>query len=258
MPRKIVVSDPVAMSMLENLRADIDARLAAPPPPKYRATLRDRWRRLRHRPIPPLYVDDISTAVRRLGELTLDFGLIERGTFHQDGKRSETDTTHTVMLGLIACSLADLIGGLDVGRVARRALAHDYPEVLAGDTRTLKMPTDRQTIDKRALENVAWHRIRGMFAGTLPWVAREIDAYNNRATREDDFVWGVDKIVPKICHIANGNASAREQGISHDQMIGRYAAQRREVVDRCGRWPLLIAIYDQLVTLELDDLADAR
>jgi len=76
--------------------------------------------------------------VVRLGQLALAFGRVNRITRHEDGTTPESDTDHTVMLGLIACALAERwYPHLDRGLVAQYALVHDLVEVYAGDTPTL-------------------------------------------------------------------------------------------------------------------------
>lgn len=102
----------------------------------------------------------------RLARISLAFGRVERLTRHEDGIRPETDTDHTVMLGLVACELAPT--SLDRAAVAAYALVHDLLEVYAGDTQTLivsenslatkksreiearRRPTKSKTTSKRA------------------------------------------------------------------------------------------------------------
>lgn len=194
---------------------------------------------------------ETAVAVLDLGALSLDFGKVQRGTFHQDGTTYETDTTHTVMLGLVACSLATRIGGLDVGKVAQLALAHDLPEVYAGDTRTLKLPTAAERKAKKQREEESTARITSRFLGRLSWLPLNIAQYEARHTAEARFVWGVDKILPKLTHIQNGCAAAVEQGVTADQLEERYSIQRIEMVGYCSDWPLLLELYDLFVAKEI-------
>lgn len=198
---------------------------------------------------------ELTDAVMRLSDLTLAFSQVPRGTFHPDGVTRETDTTHTVMLGLVACSLAHRIGGLDVGRVAQSALGHDLPEVHAGDTLTLKLPTAEQAADKKRREAESFAQLSADFGEVFPWLIETIEGYETKRTAEDDFVWIVDKILPKTLHIRNGGASPIAQGIGSAELAARYARQREDITVRAaGRWPLLLAIYDRLVTREVEIL----
>ncbi len=199
-------------------------------------------------------VDNLAGVVQHLGVLALNFGLVPRGTFHTDGVTPETDTTHTVMLGLVACALADHIGGLDVGLTAQIALVHDLPEVYAGDTHTLRLLTAEAKAAKKAREHDASVRIAREVGGQLPWVPLAIAHYDGALSREAHFVWGVDKVLPKATSATNAGATLRVAGVGRAEMVARYAVQRAEMVARCGEWPLLIGLYDWFVAAELDGL----
>ncbi len=84
-------------------------------------------------------VGGLAGMVTDLCRLALAFGRIDRTAVHHPDGTPESDTDHTVMLGWVACSLAARFPGLDIGLVAQFALAHDAPEVYAGDTPTLRI-----------------------------------------------------------------------------------------------------------------------
>lgn len=58
-----------------------------------------------------------------LAKLALRFSRVERATFHEDGVRPETDSDHTVMLGLVACQLAP-----QAHAAQHEKLSAEYPE----------------------------------------------------------------------------------------------------------------------------------
>lgn len=77
-----------------------------------------------------IITSELATAVVDLGRLALRFGLVERGTFHPDGVTPETDTTHTVMLAVVGCALAERhLPDLDRGRVAEFVLVSCLAQV---------------------------------------------------------------------------------------------------------------------------------
>lgn len=207
--------------------------------------------------------DWLASTVRDLGVLTLAFGERERATRHPDGVRPETVTTHTVMLGLIACSLGDRINAslpaghparLNLGIVAQLVLVHDLPEVYADDTSTLRLLTAEQLAEKTAREAAASARITRQFGDVLPWLSLTLGAYEAGTCHEVDYVWGCDKLCPKPTHIANGCAVPRAAGVTVAELTHRYAVQRGQMMDRCRQWPALIAVYDRLVEEELEAL----
>lgn len=196
--------------------------------------------------------------VLTVADLALKFGQVERATYHQDGTRPETDTDHTVMLGLIACSLAERINDkdrphhpgftmifgsvvdrLNVGLVAQFALIHDLVEALAGDTDMLD-PSPAKVAAKEDRERKASAEIKRQTA-RLPWISNLIDAYDRQTLPEARFVRAVDKIMPKLTMALNRGAGVIERQdpskvpelnrTQIDKLRATYAADLPEVVE---------------------------
>lgn len=197
--------------------------------------------------------------VLTVADLALKFGQVERATYHQDGTRPETDTDHTVMLGLISCSLAERVNTkrtetelseesitdgcrlefLNVGLVAQFALIHDLVEALAGDTDMLD-PSPQKLADKERRERKALAEIRRRTV-RLPWVAATIDAYDRQELPEARFVRAVDKIMPKLTMALNRGAGVVERQdpakvpelnqAQIEKLRSTYAADMPEVIE---------------------------
>jgi putative hydrolases of HD superfamily len=181
---------------------------------------------------------DTADAVVRLGALALAFGRVNRITFHPDGETPESDTDHTVMLGLLACALAQKwFPGLNVGRVAQYALVHDLVEVYAGDTNTLRALDPAAKADKHARETAAAMRLNIEFRDALPWLSWTLLTYEDLATPEARFVKMLDKLMPKITHLLNGAVTIRQQGVSRAELVARYEAQGRELERYADEFP---------------------
>lgn len=148
-------------------------------------------------------MDPIADAVISLARLTSRFAHVDRVTFLEDGITPESDTDHTVMLGLIACAVAaELDPTLNVGTVAQYALIHDLVEAYAGDTNTFGGITEDILRLKEEREHAALLRIEAELTH-LPWVARTIRAYESLEDREARFIKTLDKIMPKLTRIVN-------------------------------------------------------
>jgi len=200
----------------------------------------------------------IADAVTELGALALAFGQVGRATYLPDGLAPESDTDHTVMLSWAACALAEACApGLDVGLVAQMAIVHDMPEVYAGDVDTL-VAGPEQMAAKARREAAAIERLRGQFAGCLPWVTRAIDLYEAQEVPEARFVRALDKSMPKITHLLNGCVAIRERGMD--------AARLREFLDRqyadiavyAGEFGGLMALTAELADREVALLTEAE
>lgn len=177
--------------------------------------------------------EDIARAMIDLGELALSFGRTDRITRHPDGVTLESDTDHTVMLGLAACAFASRFAPhLDVGKVAQFALVHDLVEVYAGDTVTShKDFTAADHKDKEEREAAALARIENEFVGTLPWLPETIASYERLDTPEARFVKVVDKAMPKIANILNKGVTFKPQGHdreSAEEFLSRQQQKLRE------------------------------
>ena len=192
-------------------------------------------------------------AIIDLGRFALTFGMINRITCHPDGTTFESDTDHTVMLGLVACAFAERFAPeLDRGRIAEFALVHDLVEVYAGDTATARIMTDADNLDKEEREMAALARIREEFDAELPWIGETIAAYERRDTPEARFIKVVDKALPKITNILNGGVTFKGQ--KHDVETGReFLLHQREKLSRTygedqpAAMMLLAALGDEML-----------
>lgn len=193
--------------------------------------------------------EQTADAVIELGRLALAFGRVDRRTYHPDGRTPESDTDHTVMLGLVACALAAQHGpGLDVGLIAQYALVHDLVEVYAGDTPTLRALTAAAAEEKRQREHAAYERISAQFAATLPWLPTMIAEYEARATAEARFVWALDKLTPKVAGLLNGAVTVAEFGMNAAELAARYDVQAAQIRAAAGDFPDLIGLRNVLVS----------
>jgi 5'-deoxynucleotidase YfbR-like HD superfamily hydrolase len=214
--------------------------------------------------IPRLH-QHLAAKTIQLGELALKFGRTDRVTFHPDGKRPETDTDHTVMLTLLACSLAsEFFPYLNVGLVAQFCGVHDLPEAHATDTSTLRLLGVRAAAEKEQRERAATMQIHIDFHDPFPWLAHTIRRYQMQDTAEAVFVWAVDKLTLKVCHILNGGASVRAQAMTADELTERYEIQHDQISERIAKYPaeidsgLMLSLYNILVGREIDTVKAAE
>lgn len=190
----------------------------------------------------------LATRMVDLGNIALAFGRIERATFHPGGRRRETDTDHTVMLGLVACALAsEFFPQLDVGLVAQYALTHDLPEVYAGDTNTLRLQGVAATAEKEQRERAATNRLHIELSDAYPWVAHAVRSYQQQNTAEKVFVWAVDKLIVKTTHILDNGAAFRAAGATVAELTERFDRQRDEIRERAAQFPMLADLHAILV-----------
>ncbi|MBP9765616.1 MAG: HD domain-containing protein [Candidatus Pacebacteria bacterium] len=155
----------------------------------------------------------ISDKILELADLSLNFSKINRVTLHQDGKRPESDTDHTFMLSLLACSFANTFykDKLDIGLVSQFATVHDLVEVYAGDTDTLVYNGENAKKIKEEKELESVQRIKKEFGLEFPWIHETIEKYESQYTKEARFIKIIDKILPKITGIFNNGIAIKRR-----------------------------------------------
>ncbi len=178
-----------------------------------------------------------------LARLALAFGRVERVTRHEDGVRPETDTDHTIMLGLVACELAP--AHLDRAKVAAFALVHDLVEVYAGDAQTLVISADERAA-KKAREDAAQARLVAEL-GEGSWLAGMLATYEHQREPEARFVRLIDKVLPKLTHAFNGCVAAKALT---DRMgfFDAHVRQLRQIEKEYPEFPDAIALLDDAMT----------
>jgi 5'-deoxynucleotidase YfbR-like HD superfamily hydrolase len=178
------------------------------------------------------------TSLLQIAALALQFGRVDRATCHPDGERPESDTDHTVMLGLLAIDIAHRNPslGLNPERLALLALVHDLAEVYAGDTNTTGGLTPEQQREKEAREAAAFARIEREIGGGIALAMRR---YELQRSPEARFLRYLDKVTPKLTHALNGGAAVRRQGHDLAWLRARHRAQGAELA---ARYPEFAAV----------------
>jgi 5'-deoxynucleotidase YfbR-like HD superfamily hydrolase len=192
-----------------------------------------------------------------IGKLVLTFAKINRVTLHEDGKRKESDTDHTVMLSVSACSLAQkLYPNLDLGKVAQFSIVHDLVEAYAGDTNTFNI-SESERKEKENREELAYERIKSEFKHVYPWISDTIEDYESLVTDEAQFVKMVDKVMTKLTHRINQGAYLRNENVSKEETLRHYGNQTKILEDKYGvKFPEVIEILKQLTDDIIKDTYD--
>jgi 5'-deoxynucleotidase YfbR-like HD superfamily hydrolase len=182
-----------------------------------------------------------------LGELVLMFARVDRATYHEDGKRKESDTDHTVMLGILGCSVASrLYPEMDLGKIAQYSLVHDVVEVYAGDTPTFNASTEVHA-EKVKREEDAFKRLQVNFP-EFPWVTETIARYEKLEDKESRFVKAFDKCMPKITHILNKGASFKEVGKNREEMVSFFIVQHQKLSETYAKdFPELMDLVREIM-----------
>jgi 5'-deoxynucleotidase YfbR-like HD superfamily hydrolase len=184
-----------------------------------------------------------------IGRLVLQFAKVNRVTLHEDGKRLESDTDHTVMLSVASLALGERLyhGELDLGMVAQFAIVHDLVEVYAMDTDSFGI-SDAKRKEKEEREHKAYLRIEGEFKDVYPWIPNTIKKYEALDTKEARFVKTLDKAMSKITHILNNGQYFKNRGLSEEVMWRDYTEVVKTAESKYGaEFPEIISIMEEMM-----------
>jgi putative hydrolase of HD superfamily len=185
-----------------------------------------------------------------IARLVFEFSRVYRVTSQEDGKRKESDTDHTVMLAISACSLADRLyaGQLDLGKIAQFAIVHDLIEAYAGDTDTFGISQQGKE-EKEKREHDAYVRIRKEFQDVLPWISETIAQYECLETKEARFVKTVDKSMSIPTHILNKGTYFKERGLTEEEVERYYQAMENTAKNTYAKEFLeILTLMQELIT----------
>jgi putative hydrolases of HD superfamily len=189
-----------------------------------------------------------ADTVTDLARLAMAFGMVDRtACYHADQETRESDTDHTVMLGLVAVVIAaEFYPLLNSGRVSLHALVHDLPEAYAGDTPTLRIDAAGRAA-KAAREQSANARIEQEFGTRAPVLPALISQYESGGTPEARFVWLVDKLLPKLVHQIDSCHGLIEEGVTVTELRRILDAQWTDLAAKCGsEFPEVLALLAEL------------
>jgi len=139
-----------------------------------------------------------------LGDFATRFAEVERAPRYLSGQR-ENDAEHSFHLALSAAELAaDYYPELDIGLVTQFCLVHDLPELYSGDVWTINI-SDEDRDKKELAEKNANERLAKELP---PHISQLLSRYEKQQEPEARFVRFVDKLMPDIVHILDGEANS--------------------------------------------------
>lgn len=146
-----------------------------------------------------------------LAAWALALGRQNRATMHPDGVRWESDTDHSVMLAIVACSIASAHPelGLDIGLIAQLSVVHDMPEAVTGDVDTFDAAMRGLDVSSKADKERAAREHIAADTAAWPWLGELMALYEAQQIPEARFVRYVDKILPRLTNALNGGAAIR-------------------------------------------------
>lgn len=153
-----------------------------------------------------LELDKLKGVTRKVRPLGLD--------------RYENSAEHSWQIAMLAASLAHFAeSAIDIDRVIAMLLVHDIGEIDTGDTLVF---AEGGWKERKAAERAAVERIFGVLpepqAAMFMALWQEFDQGDSAEAR---FAHAADRAMPVLLNLANEGQSWRENGISHERVVGR-------------------------------------
>lgn len=158
-----------------------------------------------------------------LQQLVVDLAFVERNHHLIGSERQENDIEHSFMVALLCWFIYDRYDiKLDLSKVLRYALTHDFAERYAGDVNTFASDSDRQK--KVELERAALARLSQEFSDFKD-LATCMQKYEEKADEEALFVWTVDKMQALVLADMDGWRPYQKINVSYERFVQKHSEQ---------------------------------
>lgn len=162
--------------------------------------------------------DDTLFALQRL---VIDLAFVERKHLLAGSERRENDIEHSFSVALLCWYICDKQKlDLDIGKVFKYALAHDFIERYAGDTNTFASKTQRE--EKVRREKEAAVKLTQEFV-EFKELGDIITSYEGKSDHEALFVWTVDKMQALVLGDLDGWRPYSELGITYEHFVEKHS-----------------------------------
>ncbi len=127
-----------------------------------------------------------------LQSLICELSKVDRNHDILGSDRAENDVEHSYSVAILCWYLNDKFKlNLDIAKVLKYALVHDFSEVYAGDVNTFASKKDRElkvAREARAIDKLSKELVK------FEDFVRLLNGYDTKADDESVFVWTVDKM----------------------------------------------------------------
>lgn len=158
-----------------------------------------------------------------LQKMVVDLALIDRNHYLASTERRENDIEHSLSVAVLCWFIHDKYDiDLDIGKILKYAIAHDFVELYAGDINAFADKAARK--NKVELEKDSLKKMSSEFKD-FPDMIEIMEAYENKADEEALFVWTVDKMQALIMGDLDKWRPYEEYGIHYDWFVEKYTEQ---------------------------------
>lgn len=155
-----------------------------------------------------------------LQQMIIDLSLIDRNHYLAGTDRRENDIEHSMTVAVLCWYIHDKYRiDLDIAKILKYAIAHDFVERYAGDVNTFASADERNTKVQREQESL--DKLSGEFSEFNDMVT-SMQGYELKQDEESVFVWTVDKMQHLIMGDMDKWRPYAEIDITYDQFAAKY------------------------------------
>ena len=155
-----------------------------------------------------------------LQQMTIDLSLIERSHNLAKTNRKENDIEHSLTVALLCWYIHDRYDlDLDISKVLKYAITHDFVERYAGDVNTFASQSDREA--KVIREQAALEKLSTEYSD-FPGMVTAMKEYESRQDEESLFVWSVDKMQGMIMGDMDDWRPYASLGITYEAFVRKH------------------------------------
>jgi putative hydrolase of HD superfamily len=163
-------------------------------------------------------------------QMLVGLSLIERKNYLGDTDRHENDIEHSLTVAILAWYIHDKFNlELDIAKILKYALTHDFVERYAGDVSTFASQAERE--EKVVREHESLERISGELKDFKDMITHMKD-YEDKLDEESLFIWSVDKMQQLIMGDIAKWRSFKRDHIMYPQFAEKY----EELLQRSSRY----------------------
>ncbi len=180
----------------------------------------------------------IADLLVNITSLADDFSELKRITRTKSGQ-PESNSLHSFSLALACIEIASLLNqrgitSLNVDKVCRLALVHDFAELATGDVPTFSI-SDEALAAKHHQEEAALPTLLESLGKLAPELAKSLKEYEDQDSQEAWFVRTVDKLIPAAVYVTGDGMETLRQSTdvknidqlkeAHDKLRDRLASR---------------------------------
>jgi putative hydrolase of HD superfamily len=155
-----------------------------------------------------------------LQQMIIDLSLIDRNHYLANTKRRENDIEHSMTVALLCWYVHDKYQiNLDIAKILKYAITHDFVERYAGDVNTFASAGERDAKVRRERESL--NRLSNEFSEFNNMVM-SMQGYELKEDEESLFVWSVDKMQQLIMGDLDKWRPYAEIEITYSQFAAKY------------------------------------